>query len=65
MSVTIEKSTVRRICEIAGILTVPAFAFLLGRYSVTFSGSTLAWFTVSCYALVLPFVLYLQIREKI
>jgi hypothetical protein len=65
MSVTTEKSTFLRACEIAGILTVPVFAFQLGRYSEAFSGSALAWSSALCYAVVLPFVLYLQIRKEI
>jgi hypothetical protein len=65
MSTDVEKSRLQQTCEIAGILTVPIFAFLLGRYSVAFSGSALEWFTVACYSLVLPFVLCLQLREKI
>jgi hypothetical protein len=65
MSMLTENTTLRRTCEVAGILTVPTFAFLLGRYSEVFSGNAIEWFTVGCFALALMFVLYLQIREKI
>lgn len=45
-------------------LSMPLFAFLLGRQSIAFSGSAATWFAIVCNVMVLAIALYGPIRDS-
>ena len=54
----IEKPANDRGGQIALLLAVPTFAFLLGRQTMTFSGTPSAWFTVTCLTISFAYALF-------
>jgi hypothetical protein len=53
----------QRLGKVAQILLVPLAALQLGRYSESFSGTTLAWAVVAGNILLLVLLLFVPIRD--